>query len=159
MTDTNFNDADIATILDNLVSYALASGRFDSVNTHEPKNSPGTGVTCSIWVQMVTPIRMSGLASVSGLLVFSVRVYTSFTQQPFDGVDPQMLAAIADFMGALCGDFEFSDTVDIRMVDLLGSQGTPMRAQAGYVEIDRQVFRVMTLTVPIVVNDMFTESA
>jgi hypothetical protein len=155
----NFNDAAINLVLDKVVSYALASGRFDSVNQHEPKNAPGSGTYCSIWVQSITPARLSGLAATSGVLVLSVRAYTSFVQQPFDMIDPNIMAAITDFMGALSGDFEFGQQANVRNVDLLGANGVKMQANAGYVEIDRQVFRVMTLTVPIVINDMFNQSA
>jgi hypothetical protein len=154
----NFNDAAINIVIDKVVSYAMASGRFDNVNQHEPKNAP-TGVSCSIWVQTLTPAVRSGLSATSGVLILSVRIYMSFVQQPFDMIDPQITAAIADLMGALSGDFDFGQEANVRMVDLLGANGTKMTAQAGYVEIDRQVFRVMTLSVPIVVNDMFDQSA
>src|SRR5580698_1110435 len=154
----NFNDAAINIVLDKVISYAMASGRFDNVNGHEPKNAPGAGVYCSVWVQTIfTMGKLSGLAASSGAIVLSVRVYTSFTQQPFDAIDPQITAAITDFMGSLTGDFEFGQEASVRNVDVLGQTGVKFQAQAGYVEIDRQVFRVMTLTVPIIINDMFTQ--
>src|ERR1700685_1941615 len=139
---SNFNDAAIAIIIDKLMSYAMASGRFDTVNGHEPKSGPGRGIHCSVWMQTITPATRSGLAATSGLLVFNVRVYMSFLSQPFDAIDPAVMAAMADFMGALSGDFEFGQEANVRMVDLLGSNGIKMGATAGYVEIERAIYRV-----------------
>jgi hypothetical protein len=156
----NFNDAAINQIVGSIMTYALGTNRFDSVNAHEPKSSPGNGISCAIWVQTIRALKASGQASVSGLVVFNARVYKSFVSEPFDMIDPAVMAAISDLIGAMCGDFEFGDdTVDVRMLDVLGANGTPMGAEAGYIEIDRSMYRIMTLTVPLVVNDMWVLSA
>jgi hypothetical protein len=156
---SNFNDAAINSVFDKVVSYALASGRFDQVNQHEPKNAPGNGVYCSVWVQTITPYKRSGLAATTGVLLLNSRIYTSFTQQPFDMIDPNITSAVCDLMGALSGDFDFGQIANVQMVDLLGASGMKMQAQAGYVEIDKHVYRVMTLAIPIIINDMFAQAA
>lgn len=56
----NFNDAAVMEVFDNVVSLALASGRFEHVNQHEPKNAPGNGLECSVWMNNIVPIRPSG---------------------------------------------------------------------------------------------------
>jgi hypothetical protein len=155
----NFNDQAIAQILDKLVSYGLASGRFDAVNQHEPKNAPGSEITLAIWVQNINPVRSSGLAATSGVLIMNARIYQNFRSQPFDAIDPKVMGATTDLMGSLSGDFLLGGVASVRNVDLLGSSGKTLSAQAGYVEIDREVFRVMTITVPIIINDMFTQEA
>ena len=43
-------------ILDRLASHAMTLGVFDRVNTHEPKNAPGRGITCAIWVERIDPV-------------------------------------------------------------------------------------------------------
>jgi hypothetical protein len=43
-------------------------------------------------------------------------------------------------------------------VDLLGSAGAPLSAQAGYLNQDGRLFRVMTLTLPIIVNDVWDQA-
>jgi hypothetical protein len=157
-TPANFNDAAINAVLDKLVSYAMATGRFDSVNQHEPKDAPGNGVSCAIRAQLISPLpELSGQAETTGILQMSVRIYTSMTKEPYDMIDPEVMAATTDFMAAISGDFNFGSTV--YAVDLLGINGTPMSAQAGYLEIDRRVFRVMTITVPIIIDNMFTQVA
>lgn len=155
-----FDDAAIAVIFDKVVSYALATGRFDTVNQHEPKSTPGTGISCSVWVDSITPVRTSGLAATSGLVSLQARLYTSFNAQPYDMIDPNVLSATTDLMGALSGDFEFGQEASVREVDLLGTYGKGgLSAKAGYVEIDRHMMRVMTINIPIVINDMFLQVA
>ena len=120
----NFNDAAINAVFDRLVSWALASGRFEQVNQHEPKNAPA-GLSCSVWVQAIRPIgKMSGVAATTGVVVLNVRIYVSFTSQPFDAIDPNMLAGTTDLMGSLSGDFDFDGIANLNCVDLLGISGT-----------------------------------
>jgi hypothetical protein len=153
----NFNDAAIAEIFDKVVSYAMTTGRFDRVNQHEPTNAPGGGVTCSIWVDVIRPVMESGLASTSGILQLNARVYQNFKSMPHDLIDPKITAAVCDIIGALSADFDFGGAANVRNIDLLGQHGVPLAARAGYIELDRQMNRVMTITIPIIINDMWTQ--
>lgn len=151
-----FNETAINSIYDKVLSHAMSLGYFETVNGHEPKNAPTNGVTAAVWFQALTPLKSSGLAATSGLVLLNVRLYTSFLQQPFDSIDPAMVAAAAALLNAYSGDFDFGATV--REVDLLGAYGTGMNAVAGYVQIDNKIYRIITINVPIVVNDMFTQA-
>lgn len=154
-----FNDQAINQVIDKIMSYALASGRFDSVNGHEPKSAPGNNIVFALWAQSLTPAKLSGLAATSLVVQFQGRIYVPFNQVPFDMIDPQVMAATTDLMGTLSGDFEFGAIADVRYVDLLGANGTKLSAAAGYVEIDKRMYRIMTLVIPIVINDAFTQVA
>lgn len=154
-----FNDQSVMTVFDKVVSYALASGRFDTVNQHEPKNAPGNGLNCSVWMNTINPIRGSGLNTTSGIVTLYTRIYTNFRKQPFDAIDPEVMSATASLMTALTSDFDFGGAAGVRAIDLLGMfSSVPLSAAAGYVEIDRQMFRVMTITVPIIIDDMFIQA-
>lgn len=146
----------ISGILDGVVSHAMALGMFERVNQHEPKNNPGLGLTCAVWVDRIGPAPTgSGLQSTTALLVFSVRVYTSMLAEPQDMIDPNITAAVDALMAAYSGDFDLGGTV--RNVDLLGQAGTPLSAQAGYLNLDGKLYRVMTITLPVVVNDVWDQ--
>jgi hypothetical protein len=158
-TPPNFNDAAVVSVFDKIVSYALQSGRFDHVNQHEPKNGPGVGLICSVWVQSMRPTRSSGLAITSGVLQMSMRLYMNFRSEPYDMIDFNILTGALWLMAAYTGDFDFGNVANVRNVDVLGSEGTPLSSNAGYVEIDKTVYRVMTITLPIIINDMFIQVA
>ena len=152
----NMGDQAIGQVFDRLVSLAMATARFETVNQHEPKNAPGQGVNCSIWIQKIRPAR-SAINATSIVVDFDMRIYTSFTQQPFDFIDPAVWSATNTLMAALTGDFQLGGLADTRNIDLLGSNGSGLSAQAGYVEIDRRMFRVMTIDIPVIFNDAFNQ--
>lgn len=140
-------------IVEAVVSHAAASGRFERVNQHEPKNAPGHGLTAAVWVQRLGPLALrSGLAATSALLLVNVRVYTNMIAEPQDAIDPNLTAAVDALMAAYSADFTLDGLV--AEVDLLGQYGTPLAAEAGYLEL----FRVMTLTVPLVINDVWEQA-
>jgi hypothetical protein len=147
----------ITVILDGLVSHALASGLFERVNAHEPKSAPGNGLTAAVWADEIGPDPgSSGLAATSGVVTFLVRLYTSMLSEPQDAIDPLMLSAVDTLMTAYSGDFELSGAA--RCVDLLGQTGKTLSAKAGYLNQDSKVYRVMTITVPVIVSDVWDQS-
>lgn len=146
----------VQAILDAVVSHAAASGQFERVNGHEPKSAPGNGLTAAVWVQSVGPVpNGSGLQRTSAVLVFNVRVYTPMLMEPQDAIDPALVGAVDALMSAYSGDFELGGNV--RCVDLLGMAGIPLSAQAGYLEQDKRIYRVMTITLPVIVNDAWEQ--
>lgn len=147
---------DTTAILDAVQSQVQALALFDTVNLHEPKSKPGNGLTCAIWADRIAPLpAASGLASTTGLVVLALRTYTSMLQQPFDAIDPNMISAVDALIAGFSGTFTLSGSV--RDIDLLGEFGTPLSAQAGYINQDGKLMRVMTLTVALVVNDIWAQ--
>jgi hypothetical protein len=151
---------DIDTILDGITSHALASGWFERVNvrTGEPKNAPGSGLTVAVWAQAVDPIpQRSGLSSTTSRVELMERIYSNMLQEPVDMIDPNVIKATDVLCTAYSGDFTLNGS--IAEIDLLGAYGTPMRAQAGYVTINQTMFRCMDITLPLIVNDLWTQAA
>lgn len=146
-------------LIDRLASHAQTTGHFDRVNQHEPKNAPGRGLTCAIWIDRIQPARgMSALDKTTARVTFNVRVYTSMLQNPQDAIDPQVMAAVDVLFEAYSGDFSLGG--EAAWIDLMGAtQGHPLEAQSGYINIDNRVMRVMTITVPVIVNDAWTQTA
>ncbi|MES9522465.1 hypothetical protein [Streptomyces capoamus] len=149
---------DITTILDAVVTHALTSGYFSQVNGHEPKSAPGTGLSAAVWVEQIGPARGgSGLAATSTRLALNVRLYTPMVQEPEDAIDPNLMTALDALMAAYSGDFTLDGLV--REVDLLGTYGDPLSARAGYLTTSGAEYRVMTITLPLIVNDLWEQVA
>jgi hypothetical protein len=151
----SFDAAAVDVLLDKVQSHAATLGVFETVNMHEPKSAPGNGLRCAIWVQDIRPVLTSGLGATSGCVTLFVRIYGNMLQQPYDAIDPNILKATTTLMNAYTGDFDFGVTV--RNIDLLGQHGQAMAAQAGYIPIDSKLYRAMTITLPVIVNDMWTQ--
>lgn len=143
-------------LLDKAQSHAAGTGYFERVGTHEPLNPPGYGLTAAVWIQRITPTR-SGLASTTVRVELGVRLYSPADTQDPDAIDPHLVDAADALMGAYSADFTLGDTV--RQVDLLGEHGDPLDAQAGYLEQDDTVFRVITITLPLVISDLWSQEA
>lgn len=149
---------DCVSIMDYITSFASTQGVFERVNSHEPKNSPGNGLTCAVWVDRIDPYaKGSGMDQTAARVTFNIRIYSNMVQEPQDAIDPRLVSAVDLLFAAYSGDFNFGGTV--RNVDLLGEAGTPMSAQAGYLQADNKMYRVVTIILPLIVNDAWTQVA
>jgi hypothetical protein len=147
----------IQAVTEAVASHVLKLGVFDRVNMHEPKVAPGNGITAAVWCDRVVPVRKSGLNKTSVSLVFNVRLYTSMLAEPQDSIDPNLVGATDLLMAAFNGDYELGGLV--REVDIFGMNGIGLSAQAGYVPQDGRVFRVVTITLPLTMNDVWDQVA
>lgn len=148
---------DAAAIFNAMTSHLLSLGLFDRVASHEPENAPGHGLTAAVTLApgALSPVPLgSGLASTSARLVLQVQIYQPMSE-PADDLDPVVLDAVVQTMASFSGGFTLGGLV--RNVDLLGQAGEPMGATAAYAEIDAQLFRLMTITVPVLVNDVWEQ--
>lgn len=145
-------------LIDALASHAMASGYFDRVNQHEPKNKPGRGLTCAMWIDRIEPAeKRSGLYQTSARVTFNVRVYTNMLQNPQDSIDPNVMIASDALFEAYSANFTLGGLIE--EVDLLGMTGKPLYGQSGYINIDNMVYRVFTITVPCIVSDAWPQAA
>lgn len=154
-------------ILDAVVSHAMSLGVFERVNQHEPKNAPGNGITAAVWIQRIRPAP-SGLSATSAYIVWTVRLYVPMMQEPQDQIDPAAIRAVDALLNAYTGEFELgldqtavgAESGTVRCVDLLGNQGgEPLSAEAGYIEVGTTMYRSIDVTVPVIVNDVWTQEA
>lgn len=147
------SDALIAAV----VSHAMASGYFDRVNSHEPKNSPGSGLTYAVWVDTIEAAPgQSGLISTTARVTLWGRIYGRMLTEPQDEIDPNMTLALDALFTAYSGDFELGSNA--RNIDLMGMAGVQLSSKAGYLDIGGNLFRVYTIVIPIIVNDAWSQS-
>lgn len=145
-------------ILAALTSHAESSGKFATVNRHDPKVAPRTGarLAMSISFNRAVPLGpQSGLQITSGLVEFMARIYKNVSSEPQDELDPDIMDAMSDYMARLSEDFTLGGL--IRNLDLLGSYGKGLSCQAGYIHQDSQTFRMVELTIPCIINDLWEQ--
>jgi hypothetical protein len=147
---------DFSPALDKIESLIAATGLFEIVNLHEPKNAPGDGLNVAVFLNAIGPVpNESGQASTTGRVVFIARVFGPMLEEPADMIDKNLGHAASAIMEALSGDFELGSNV--KYVDLLGASGTPLSALGGYMEISKKMFRIMDVTIPIIINDIWAQ--
>lgn len=147
-----------STIVTRLVSLLQASGKFNSVNGHEPKKAPGKGLTAAVWCDSISPSGAnSGLAATTAVVTYMCRLYSPMIAEPQDMIDPELVDAADFILGQLTGAFTLGGNV--RNIDLLGQTGSMLNAQAGYVQVDQTMFRVVDISIPCIVNDAWSQTA
>lgn len=150
--------AKVDAILDQLVSHALTLGLFEVVNTSEPKAAPGWGLSYFLWLDQLDPVpQRSGLASTSVAMIWNGRIMGGAFSEPIDQVDPNMARASATLIGEYHGNYSLGGNV--MAVDLLGIGPQRLNAKAGYININNKFYRVSTITIPMLVDDVWAQSA
>lgn len=151
-------DLDLAAYRSAAMSHAQSLGVFGQVLGHEPVSAPGSGLTYAMWVGPVQPIpERSGLNSVSARLELRGRVFLPADTEPMDDVDVMVTDAVSKLMGAYCGDFTLGGLV--AEIDVLGAYGALLSSDTGYTSFGGgTTYRVATLTIPLIINDAWTEA-
>jgi hypothetical protein len=147
---------DIQGILNAVASHAMSLGEFESVNQYESKQAPGNGLSAAVWVDRVTPVKSSGLANSSIRLELSIRIYSSTATQPYDDIDPNLTKAMDRLLAAYMSDFELGG--EVRHIDLFGAYGSPLESRSGYLNIDGMEFRVFSIRLPLIVDDLWPQT-
>jgi hypothetical protein len=150
---------DIGSILDLLLSHAAATGWFDSVNDTKIDEPLGAsqGMTIGIWNDDIQPVHSSGLSSTSVRITFKARLFSSTEAAPEGYLERAMVDAASALMNAYSGDFDLGG--EARAVDLLGMHGVSLSCNAHYMNLSGIVFRVFDITIPVIVNDVWTQTA
>lgn len=147
---------DVAGIVAAVQSHAQSIGGIEQVLTNEPKSAPGSGITAAIWADGITPIPAnSGLGAVSVLLTLMVRLMKPMLSLPYGQIDPDMLTVADSLMRAYAGAFTLG--AEVQDVDLLGRYGTKMAGKAGYLTLDKALYRVIDISLPLTVPDLWSE--
>lgn len=153
MTDLDFDG-----YVNAVSSHAMALGAFERFTQHEPKSPPGAGMSVAFWLQHIGPLPLaSGLAETSVRLEITCRFYQPMLTEPQDVIDPLIVRAVNALFKAYHADFTLDGLV--RNIDLLGAYGVGLSAQAGYQTIDRTAYRVMTCTIPLIINNVWEQVA
>lgn len=145
---------DTKAILAKLASIGKAAGLFVKVSKFEPRGQPGNGVTLSLISGPMRPIASSGLNNASLRWQIDGRVYLPMNYEPQEDADSLLTAAAAKYLEALCGQFTLGGLV--RCVDVFGSDGEPLSATPGYIEHNDKLYRVITLEIPLLINQQWT---
>lgn len=152
------NPIDSAGIFSVLTSHAQSLGVFRAINGHEPKSAPPQGAAVSFWLDRWTPVReQSGLSTVSVLLVVTARITNPFLREPQDSIDPALVNASDALLSSLVGDFDCGGLAS--HIDVFGQFGIPLEGRGGYLNEAGVIFRIVAVTIPIVINDVWDEVA
>ena len=146
-----------AAILNKLISHVKRVGVLKSVLSHEPKNAPPFG-SASVFLREMRAIQAgSGLNKTNALVVWNIRLYQNMLKDPQDSIDTGLLDTMDLLLTSFNSDFTLEGAV--KAVDILGMSGVGLGAEAGYVEIDRKMYRIIDITLPVLINNVWTQGS
>jgi len=150
---------DFATYVTPLVDITLRTGAVDRVNRHEPKSKPGLGLSAAVWLNSLGPApgARHALNRTTGLVVINERLTIPMLSPPEDEIDPALYRAVGLIIEGISEDFTLGGVC--KNVDLLGESGQALSAAAGYYSQDGTPYRVMMLTIPLIVNDLWGQAS
>lgn len=144
-------------ILAAALDHAKRLGIFDGFAQHEPENPP-TGMSYALWVDRIDPIpERSGLSATAMRFALMARLYKPMPGGARDDIDPAIVKAIDALLRVYNADFTLGGLVS--HVDIEGAYGLPMRAEGGFLQQAEVPYRVMTLVLPLIVNDAYPQEA
>jgi hypothetical protein len=84
-----------------------------------------------------------------------VAIYANMLAEPYEETDGKLIRALDALMTAYNGDFTLGGT--IRNVDVFGQVTQGLRVTAEYFKPDDVLFRVLTISLPLIVNDVWEQ--
>lgn len=154
---------DIDTIITSVVTLAqglTSNGAplFVDVLDYESRATVPDGILAAVYFNALRPAPAdSGLSATSGVLVLNARLYVSTVRQPYGTVERSIVKAAQQLIAAITASYTLGGNV--RNVDLLGAGGVPLAAEGAYVpSLDGKLMRVITITVPSIVNDAWGQT-
>lgn len=143
-------------LMDAIASAAGQCGWCQSFQTFEPKSAPQSDFHFAVTMMNAAPAR-SSLVATSFRFELACRIYVSMLREPQDSIDPDITAAAWDLMTMYSSGFSLGGLV--REVDLLGESGEPLDLKFGYIGIDKHLYRIAEITLPVIADDVFQQGA
>tara|TARA_R110000751_G_scaffold260263_2_gene359590 strand:- start:212 stop:685 length:474 start_codon:yes stop_codon:yes gene_type:complete len=148
---------DIGNTLHAIETYILKLGLFQAVIIGEPKSPPGQGFYAAIWMQSVAISMIYAGGDTRESHVVTLRVYRDMlaeNSEPALNLESEMASLLSKLMESLLGDTDLESTV--MSIDAAGMDGSPMSAAFGYVDIGGTMYRIVDISIPMIVNGSST---
>lgn len=152
----SLDDTFVADLQDAIVGVVAQTGWFTTVNKHEAISNLNN-YTAAVMYRRIDPVaRVSGLDTTSARIEFALMIYSNMQVTNLDDIDPKLSVATVAVMRALSEGFTLGDTV--MQVDLLGAYGKPLSAESVYMRVNTTDYRVSTILIPVIVDDVWDQT-
>ncbi|MES2209443.1 MAG: hypothetical protein V4515_04570 [Chloroflexota bacterium] len=149
----------LSALFDAVSSRMRATVDAEGFTEYEPDTAPaGQRLSVAVWLGSIRPVRGgNGLDRTTIRVEFIIRLYYPAGIKSQEKAD-RVLAGAVDALGdTISGAFTLGNTV--MNVDLLGQYGDGFGGSGGYSEVDGAEYRVFTLNLPLIVSDVWVQSA
>jgi hypothetical protein len=151
----------IQSTLDAIASHIARTGYVAEARIGEPSSPPDAidRLHAAIYMASATVVDLT-LSTTIEQHVVTVRLYrrAAFGQGDDAGaVEKEMALAVSQVVSNLIGEFDLGATM--RNIDVGGQYGQGIQSEFGYVSIGNTMFRIVDITVPLIVDGSATQAA
>jgi hypothetical protein len=139
-----------------LQNHLMKSAEFGEVRIGEPKAPPMSAkLTAAIMMQTNQVVKLFVNGGTDELRVLLVRFYANgFSENP-DEVEQELARVESELRADFIGDSDL-ETSGIMTLDVGGIHGQPLRSDWGHVDVSGKLYRIVDMTVPLVIHDSAT---
>ena len=143
----------IKSTLQAISDYIQKSGYVQKSTIGEPKAPPSEPVSAAVFLDSVAvaALTLNGTIEVHTV---TLRLYMDMLGDPTEDIEFGMAEVVSNISSDLLGEYDLG--ASIRNVDAAGMHGSPLRATWGYVDVGGKMFRIVDMSIPLIVDDSAT---
>jgi hypothetical protein len=138
-------------------TYIRNLGLFSTVQIGEPKQALGQGFHAAIFMQSVSISMVYLGGDTRENHVAQLRIYKDMLAEytdPQNSLEAELASVVSKLMSNLLSDTDLESS--IMSIDAGGMDGTSMTATYGYIEVGGQMYRIVDIGIPFIVNGSAT---
>lgn len=138
--------------LDRIVTYLQGDGGIRTAQAGEPKSPPTgvQGVFASVIMRSTSIVALTLNGTIEQHVIL-IRLYRDMLAEPQKSIEVDLATAAQRIQADIAGEYDLG--ASIRSVDVGGEYGEPMRTDWGYVTISDRMYRIVDISVPLLVDD------
>ena len=148
---------DVSSSLHAIETYALNLGLFQTVRIGEPNQPVGQGFHAAIFMNTVDIGLIYSGGQTRENHVMTLRIYKDLLAEntnPQINLESEIAVVVSKLFESLLGDTDLEST--IMSIDAAGMDGQGMSASFGYSELGGSAYRIVDITIPLIVNGSST---
>ena len=144
----------IKATLEAVQNHLLKGAYLKKVQIGEPKAPPSEPLAAALFMNRVGIVLIFAGGDTRESHVVTLRVYRDMLAEPQESIELDLALAVSDLSSDLLGEFDLGAT--IMSIDAAGAHGTPYGAEWGYVDVGGRMYRIVDVTIPLIVDGSAT---
>jgi len=143
---------DITTTINLVVSFLQKRGEYSLVQIGEPKSPPRGDLAAAVFVSDASVVGVT-LQTTIEIHELTIRLYRNMMEEPEEDNELRISQAVTGIVSDLLGDYDLGASVRNIAV---GEYGRTVSATYGYLDVGGTMYRMVDISVPLVVDGSAT---
>jgi len=143
---------DITSTINVVVSFLQKRGEYSLVQIGEPKSPPRGDLAAAVFVSDASVVGVT-LQTTIEIHELTIRLYRNMMEEPEEDNELRISQAVTGIVSDLLGDYDLGASVRNIAV---GEYGRTVSATYGYLDVGGTMYRMVDISVPLVVDGSAT---